>query len=49
MAMMKEVLEGTETSSGERDREIERIAENLGSPTRENASPIRSKPVNGLA
>lgn len=49
MAMMKEVLEGTDTSSGERDREMERIAETLGSPTRETSSPSRSKPVNGLA
>jgi serine/threonine-protein phosphatase 2B catalytic subunit len=44
MQLMKEVLEGTDANGS--DKAIERIADNLGSPT---ASPTRTKSIGGLA
>lgn len=48
MALMKEVLEGTDARAGEDDKGMERIAHSISSPTG-IGSPVRSRPANGLA
>jgi serine/threonine-protein phosphatase 2B catalytic subunit len=48
MALMKEVLEGTDVRAGEDDRGMERIADSISSPIN-LGSPVRTRPSNGLA
>ncbi|KAJ9106871.1 hypothetical protein QFC19_003000 [Naganishia cerealis] len=48
MALMKEVLEGTDARAGEDEKGIERIADSISSPIN-LGSPVRTHPSNGLA
>ncbi|KAI5452192.1 3',5'-cyclic-nucleotide phosphodiesterase (PDEase) (3':5'-CNP) [Naganishia albida] len=48
MALMKEVLEGTDARAGEDDKGMERIADSISSPIN-LGSPVRTRPANGLA
>lgn len=48
MALMKEVLEGTDARAGEDDKGMERIADSISSPVN-LGSPVRTRPANGLA
>jgi serine/threonine-protein phosphatase 2B catalytic subunit len=48
MALMKEVLEGTDARAGEDDKGMERIADSISSPV-SLGSPVRARPANGLA